>query len=534
MGNIMTYLKWRGDLTFAERAFCEVDNLVISELAYLDLSGIVPAPQQGGEISVIEAFEKYDCSKHENNCSDGPPPEYLSVLASSNRYKNVMLSKYVEVLDQDSQIDFSAMHIKLGDGTVYVVFRGTSDWLVGWREDFSMSFQLMPSQKLAAEYLKTTISEGTDLKYRIGGHSKGGNLAVYASMMCPAEQQEQIIEIYSNDGPGLCDELFDMEQYRRVQTKLIRIVPEFSVIGSLFEHETPTKIVASDGNGIYQHEGMTWQVEGDCFLTCEARSEKCEFYNRLFDQWIESASLEQRKTFTRDLFDALESGGAKKRSELSKSRFEDFEAILLSVIQSESKTKIVIGKLVKSFFATFRSIQLKKLICEKEMIQGSVLFLLGLFLMIVPEFATQFLGVSLGVISTTWLGKKQLDCAFSETGTVQQRKQRLVLQMLLMCVVVFLVAQKRLFLRFSGVLLGCLFLFLAFKWAGAALEKDVGKGARICCMALAFVSFLLGMVPIVSMGLTLWNYVFAVGSFILIYGTGEILHAMYINGQKNM
>lgn len=534
MGNILSYLKWRGDLTFQEREFCEVDNLVLSELSYLELSGIVPGPKEEGEITIEDMTEKYCYEEHGTACPDGPPPEFLPVLANSNRYRKVALSKYIEIFDEDSQIDFSAMHINLGDGTVYVVFRGTSDWLVGWREDFSMSFQPMPSHRLAAEYLETTISSGADVKYRVGGHSKGGNLAIYASMVCPVDKREQIIQIYSNDGPGLCEELFDMEKYQLIQPRLIRIVPEFSVVGSLFEHEAPTRIVASSGNGVFQHESMTWQVEGDHFVTCERRSEKCEFYNRLFDQWIESASLEQRKAFTKDFFDALEASGAKKGSELTQRGFEGFEAILLSVVQSERKTKIVIGKFIRSFFKVFRSVQFGKLVREKEMLQGSTLFLIGLFLMVVPEFAAQCAGFAIGGIAVAWLGKKQLDCAFSEDGTVGRRKQRMVLQMLLMCGVVFLTAQESVLLRFSGFLSGGLFLFLAYKWAKAAFERKMGSGMRICHMSLAVVSFLLGVVPIVTSGLALWHYVFAVGSFALLYGTGRILHAMYQNGKQNM
>lgn len=512
MGNILTYLKWRGDLTFRERAFCEVDNLVLAELSYLDFSGIVPSPEQGGEISIEAAAEKYYTGpKRENRCSDGPPTDFLSILAKSARYQKVLLSKYVERLDEDLQTDFSAIHITLGDGTVYVAYRGTSDWLVGWREDFSMSFQLMPAQELAAEYLKTTVSKDSDLKYRVGGHSKGGNLAVYASMTYPAKGQDRIIEIYSNDGPGFCEELFDMEQYSKIQSRLIRIVPQFSVIGSLFEHEFPARIVKSSGNGVYQHDGMTWQIEGDAFLTCEERSEKCEFYNSLLDRWIESASMEQRKEFTNDLFDALEAGGAKKGSDLAKTGFENFEGILLSVVQSDRKTKIVIGKLFQSLFKTFRSIQFKKLIHEKEMIRGGMLFLAGLVLMVVPEFAARFLGVSLGGAVVIWIGKKQLDCAFSEKETVLQKKQRMILQMILMCIVVFLVAQQSFLLRFSGVLLGCLFLYTAFQQFRNAFDKSRGKATRIGYIILGSFSFLMGMVPVVSLGLTLWRYVFTAG-----------------------
>ncbi len=531
MGNIITYLKWRGDLTFLERPFSEVDNLVLSELSYLDLSGIVPATDEKKSISLLEASVLFKEKERKNMYADGPPEDFLSIMATSNRYREVKLSHFADVLDETSQTEFSALHIELGDGTVYVAFRGTNDSLMGWREDFSMSFQLMPSQKLAAEYLEKTMSD--NLQYRVGGHSKGGNLAVYASMVCPTEKQEQIIEVYSNDGPGLCEELVDMEQYRKLQPKIIRIVPEFSVIGSLFEHEAPTKIVASSASGFLQHEGLSWQVEGDHFSTCEVLSKECKFYNQIFDQWIESADMEQRKTFTKDLFDALESGGAKRCSDLSRSGFEGFEAILLSVIQSESRTKIVIGKFIKSFFTAFASVQFIELFKEKRMIQWLAFFLLGVVLLIAPEFAAQCVGAGLGVVGVFWLGRKQYDIAFGEQQTAPRARSRLILNMVLMCGIVFLIAQKSLLLRFSNLLMGGCFLFSAYRWAKKAFDRHMPLGSRIANLALAVVAFLMGMVPIVTTGLTLWRYVFTAGSFIVVYGVGKIVHVMYENGKKN-
>lgn len=532
VGNILSYLKWRGDLTFKERAFCEVDNLVLAELAYIDFSGIVP--EQGTGISVREAAERFYGCGRENECQYSQMQGFPAVLADSKRFKNVILSRRVEILDEVSQTDFSALCAELGDETFYVSFRGTSDLLMGWREDFSMSFQPMPAQRLAAEYLAEVLNENVGIKYRIGGHSKGGNLAVYASMMCPEDRQGQIMEIYSNDGPGFCGELFDMERYRKVQPKLIRIVPEFSVIGSLFEHEMPSRIVASEGKGFYQHDGMTWQIEGDHFLDCGKRSEECEFYNSIFDQWIESASLEQRKIFTKDLFDALEAGGAKKCSELSQSSFEEMEAIILSIVQSENRTKIVVGKFFMSLFRTFNSIRFRKLFLEKEMIQGILLFFAGMFLLVEPEFSAQCIGTFIGLAAVFWLGKKQLDCAFSNDDRIKKKKFRMILQMFLMCVVILLIAQRDILLRFSGIMLGGLFLYAAYKWTKTAFEKREGYGIRIARLALALFSFLLGMVPIITSGLTLWHYVYASGSFILLYGIGRILHAMYINGKQNM
>jgi hypothetical protein len=353
MGNILTYLKWRGEQTFLERAFCEVDNLILSELSYWNFDGIVPAVDSGDSITLKKAAELFYEQYTEEEESGDHPQEMLKLMADSKRYQNVLLSNYMEVQDEKSKTEFSALHIILGDGTAYVAFRGTGDYIWGWRENFSMSFRRMGAQKLAAAYLKKTMTD-SDMQYRVGGHSKGGNLAVYAAMMCSGEKNDQIKEIYSNDGPGLCPVIIDLEKYRQIQPKLIRIVPEYSIIGSLFAHESPTKIVASSASGLGQHVGISWLVEGDAFCEKSKLSTECQFYNHVFDEWIKSATIEQRRAFTRDFFDALESGGAKRISELGKGELDKIKRILFFLTKSKKRTKIAVRKLVKSYFSAFR------------------------------------------------------------------------------------------------------------------------------------------------------------------------------------
>lgn len=533
MGNLYTYLKWRGDLTFTERPFCEVDNLVLSELAYLDLAGIVPGLEEDSYIELEQAAELFYGQSRGSQCADGPSADFLSMMAASSRFGKVKLSRFMERLDEQTGTDFCALHIELDDGTVYAAFRGTSDSLLGWREDFSMSFQLMPAQKLAAEYLEQTLNR-EDVRYRVGGHSKGGNLAVYAAMMLPEEKQARVMEVYSNDGPGLCPDFADMERYRAVSKKLTRIVPEFSVIGALFENEAPTKIVKSSISGLHQHDGVTWQIEGDHFCTVEKRSAACEYYNHIFDQWIESATMEQRKAFTKDLFDALEAGGAKKRSELAESGFDGFEAILLSVIRSEGKTKVVIGKFLKSFLAAFGSVQFAGLFREKKALQGAALFVLGVFLMALPEFAAQCVGAGIGLAGAVWLGKEQLKYAFTPQQDPPKSKAKMVVNMVLMCAAVFLVAQKSLLLHLSNFLMGGIFLVFAYRWARQGVDKSAALPVRAAHMLFAVLALAMGVVPIITAGLVLRQYVFSAGILVTIFGTAKILHSMYENGKRNV
>lgn len=305
MGNIYTYIKWRGDLSFQEREFCDADNLVLSQFVYADLSGFVPTREEGGYISLEEAFDKIKQSCRKDFFEEKNINYIVNLMAATKRYSKLKLFNYTDILDEETGTQFAAMHIGIDDKTVYVAFRGTDDNLLGWREDFSMSFQLMPSQKLATDYLKNTICE--DKNYIVGGHSKGGNLAVYASMNLNENQLGSIIEIYNNDGPGISEDIVDIKNYNQISLKLKRIVPQFSIIGSLFEREKPTEIVLSSAEGFMQHDILSWQIEGDHLLLTDTLSKSCQFCNEIFDNWIESGTPEQKKSFTNDFFQRIRS-----------------------------------------------------------------------------------------------------------------------------------------------------------------------------------------------------------------------------------
>lgn len=534
MANIISYLNWRGDLSFSERAFCEVDNLVLAALAYIDFKGIVPGDSDvDAWMTLAEAAAQVQAQGKGSISLVQQPKEFLTAAAASKRYRNVRLSRHVDVLDEETETEFCALHMELGDGSVYVAFRGTGDMLLGWREDFSMAFQLMPAQRAAAAYLERTIDGDGDVVYRVGGHSKGGNLAVYAAMMCSPEKQARIIQIYSNDGPGFCEELIDMERYAPIRERIVRIVPEFSVIGMLFENDPPTKRVASTAEGLAQHDNFSWQVEGDHFVEAETEPEKCRFYNEMIREWIASADMEQRRAFVRDLFGAMEKLGKKKATELGSGGMDEFETILLSLLRSESQTKVAMKKFVQSFVGTFRSVHFQELIRERRMLQSIGYFVVGVFLAALPGFAAQCIGFGVGGLALWRLTRKQLECAFQEYRDPKEKRIRLLVQLGLMWAVVFLVAQRSLRIHFSNLMLGGFFLFHAYRWIRAATAPGANPRMQGVNMVFGLVAFLMGMVPVIMSGILLENYVFAAGVAILLYAAGKILRAMYDNGQKN-
>ncbi len=538
MANIISYLKWRGDLSFAERPFCEVDNLVLAALAYVDWKGIVPGEPDGTmSVSLADAAMQAQALGKGSTGLMQQPKEFLAAAAESVRYRDVRLSQHVDILDEATETEFCALHMALSDGSVYVAFRGTGDDLLGWREDFSMTFQLMPAQTAAAAYLERTLKAPCEAEaqgmYRVGGHSKGGNLAIYAAMMCSPEKQARIREIYSNDGPGFCEELIDMGRYEAIRDRIVRIVPAFSIIGAFFANDPPTKIVESSAAGLAQHDNFSWQVEGDRFVEADGVPDKCRFYNDMIRQWIESASMEQRSAFVRDLFAALEKSGKKRASELGSGGVDEFETILLSILQSQSQTKIAIRKFAQSFVRTFRGIQFEELLHERKMILSVLYFAAGVFLAAAPKFAAQGIGFGLAGLALWALSRRQLECAFTEYGDLKEKRIRLLVQLGLMWAVVYLAAQRSLRIHSSNLMLGAFFLYHAYRWIRAAVAPGADPKRKWLDMLLGLCAFLMGMVPVILSGLLLEKYVFAAGVAILLYAAGKILRAMYDNGQSH-
>lgn len=349
MGNVMDYLDWRGDLTFSEAPFNEVDNLILSQVSYVVMDGIIPDPESKGSITIAEASRAYFLSHTEAEVEAGTSfihlvPLLFKKMAESRRYKHAKLSCYVNHIDEETQKQFSAVHIALGDKTIYISYCGTDDTIVGWQEDFNMCYKTIPSQIEAVEYLENT-TRGITPKYRIGGHSKGGNLAIYAASKCSKKVKRRIMEIYNNDGPGFSKEMMDDEDYRETLAKVHAYVPEASIIGMLLEHRGHYTIVGSSQKGIMQHDALSWEVLGSKFVQRKERTAESLMFEETLKNWLDGMNDEQKEKFISDLFDAIHATGAKNLSEISGGGLKSMTALFKSLTHLDDENKEVINKL---------------------------------------------------------------------------------------------------------------------------------------------------------------------------------------------
>ena len=313
MANIEDYIKWRGDITFEVDPFNEVDNLLLSELAYIDFDGIV-GPGRKDEISLSEAerlfFEKHTKEEIMDTVMFVKvAPFFMKPMAESERFGRMKLCAYVNEVDRESQSQFSAVTFIMPDNTYFVAYRGTDSSLIGWKEDFNMSYLYeTPGQRRAVLYLNDNF-KSCRKPIRVGGHSKGGNFAIFAASFCLESIQNRILNVYTNDGPGFRDEVLEAPGYNRILPKITSIVPEETLVGMIQGNNITHHYVKSDKKGIAQHDATTWQVIRNHFEYVE-RSDQAMIIDETMRSWLSEIPDDKRERFVDVLFDVIMAGGA--------------------------------------------------------------------------------------------------------------------------------------------------------------------------------------------------------------------------------
>ena len=330
MGNIMDYISWRGDLTFAQSPFNEVDNLILACFSYVNLDRIPAVTRQKGiELKkLVKEFKKLHTIKEleADKSFIRLAPFMMFEMAESVRFGNCVIRNYVNEIVTEAEQQFSAVEIVLDDGTSYISFHGTDDTIIGWKEDFNLSTGVVPAQKRAVEYMQR-ISDKASGMLRVGGHSKGGNLAIYGSVMCKSVH-DKILEIYSNDGPGFSKEFQESPETAEMMPKIIRIIPEYSIIGTLLEHEKQPIIVASTSRGLLQHDGFSWEVQGPGLVRRDSLNKMALRFIEILHKWIDGMDMEQKRLLIEDLFATLQASGYENLSEVQSGGLKSLAAMV--------------------------------------------------------------------------------------------------------------------------------------------------------------------------------------------------------------
>ena len=309
MGNLLDYIRWRGDLLFANDPWNEIDSLLMAQAAYVNFGEnerIFENPQRlcFEDLLVTDILERYPLNvvptsvKYFN--------QFMPLMARSRRFGKIRILDQINDLDEKRNIQFSAMTLQVPEVGVVVAFRGTDPTVVGWKEDFMMSYECpVPAQAEAVKYLEKATAITKEEVY-VTGHSKGGNLAVYAAAHAGEQTQARLRRVYSFDGPGLDDETMKSAGYLNIRDKITSVIPEGSIVGMLMNYHPIYKVVESSSRSILQHEPFTWKVMGKEFSEREQVSVQARVMDQTMHDWLRKCTPEQRRIIVQTLFSIFE------------------------------------------------------------------------------------------------------------------------------------------------------------------------------------------------------------------------------------
>lgn len=343
MNTVFDYLDWRGDLNLKDHPFNPVDNLILSVLSYLPFDGIlVPGGPKTG-MTLAEAARRFASSTiHGQTIRAAEDVLLLERLAASPRYSRMTVCNYVHSTDFVLEKQFGALTVLTGDRHIFVSFRGTDLSLVGWKEDFNMSFRTpVPAQEAARDYLEETarLIPG---KMRVGGHSKGGNLAVYAAAHVPSRIQKRIHSVYTNDGPGFSPAVIESAGYRAIRGRVYSFIPESSIIGMLLEHDEDYTVIKSSQSGLLQHDPYSWETRATDFVRLHKVDSSSRFIDRTIRDWLRKLDIDKREIFFGAFYEVVSATGASTIHELTTDWLKSAKAIAKGLVKLESSDRTVL------------------------------------------------------------------------------------------------------------------------------------------------------------------------------------------------
>ncbi len=341
MSNLIDYLAWRGDVSFETSPWNEVDGLLCAVLSYLNFHGL-----QDHRGWTLREAKRIDLLIEDTGNTFPSRKQAFEAMADSARFGECRMHHFIRLTDPDMSMQFSAMCLDLPDNTMAVIFRGTDNTLVGWREDFNMAYQTrVPGQQAAAYYL-LKASRLTDWPVRLIGHSKGGNLAVYAGASVPEKVRNRIESIWSYDGPGMNLEISRSEGFGQIQNKIHSYIPQTSIIGLLMEYYKPYTVVRSTARGLEQHDPVTWQVYGTHFEELETIDRTAELVCETLHEVLTNSTPEQRGAFVDTLFQLADNTNATRMSDLLNEKLRSVRKMIGGRKELSPETRKVFNRLL--------------------------------------------------------------------------------------------------------------------------------------------------------------------------------------------
>ena len=352
MANINDYLLWRGDILIDDKyKFNEIDSMILARFSYLRFDKIELKPKETIS-SISEKMKDLDNSEFLYNGDK----ELITYLGKSKRFKDMIITDYIKTYEKEIEKQFGAVTIHISDKEMYISYIGTDSTISGWKEDFNMSFMdSVPCQIEGKNYLERISKKYRKSKIRIGGHSKGGNVAIYSAITAHKDIKKRIIKVYNYDGPGFNKNIIEKYKNDPIINKIETYIPQDSVIGRIMNHEEKCTISLSTEKGIYQHDIYSWQVLKDDLLKSDNLTYNSEIVNKTLTDWLNNTTAKQRKIFIDGVFELFYATEAKTFGEISKNLSTNIITILKAYNEISEEDKKTITEMIKIFTKTYIS-----------------------------------------------------------------------------------------------------------------------------------------------------------------------------------
>lgn len=312
MAHLIDYLEKVENLTFDQEPLNILDKVCINEIGYLTYEKWLTASDLKKSINLHDFAEGKELNPDYSFMVTKERVELAEAIVRSRRFASLSLSNYRSVLDKEVEKQFAAMIFSLSELDYHqLVFRGTDDSVIGWKEDFQLTYSReIPAHRSAMTFLEDHLPNLSG-RITVSGHSKGGNLALYSAVQSSTALREKIAELLLLDSPGLMKSLLEKPSYQELKAKMIVIRPQDSVVGVMLYWDRPAQLVAAEGIGFAQHNALTWEVDltTNDFVYEDQPTELSQRLEETFQEWIETLPNQELKQVCDLVFDTILDSG---------------------------------------------------------------------------------------------------------------------------------------------------------------------------------------------------------------------------------
>lgn len=375
MSHIVSYLKRHRELSFGEEVFNEVDALILSQFVYLKLDDLIPNTSENKESVFL--YEISNCMDYEKVFEDKRYSKdnkaLLKAMVESRRYRGMKLNYFSQITSIVAETQFAAITCFLEEGPTVIVYRGTDETLVGWKEDFNMFFkEPVMGQSLSGLYLQQ-VSERIEGNFIITGHSKGGNFAVYASMNAKEKVQNRIERVYSFDSPGFRPEILESVDFNKIKDRISKFLPRSSFFGVILQSEEDYQVVDCFSVGMKQHNPYNWQVEGTELKKVKELDKSSIFLNETFNQWLYGLEDDELHAFAEIWYQVLRQANVTTILEFLKEPGKYLIKLADVIKETDEETKGYVKELALSLIEVVQEHREKKKLSIKSQIEKFVI-----------------------------------------------------------------------------------------------------------------------------------------------------------------